>query len=353
VTMLVSRLKKRWVVVGAAIAAFGGLFSILDILPKLVGGYDYAWTLSFIPDVLLVIGLALLAATACTRWGPRLLTSSVSLFRAGPWWKSASLVVLFITLVGAGATSVGDWKRFYRLRVFSAKFDWNYLKAKSALVRGDFSGAVEFFKGMRSKDAYLSKDMSSRRRAEQVDTLQRLADVQSYLARYRRAVAKGGVSMADLLMVQRAARLSPDSKDVLSATLDAQRRLTVAIETYFVGVNALQKGEFAMAQSALQESLQKSSISFFDQELLVRYCADRDLQHFSSSELELIKGYLNIPVDRLRYVLKDAHPWVSSLLAMPSSPMVEGSKQLNYYQQMLKRDHVNADVRGYHPYGPL
>jgi|CZKX01.1.fsa_nt_gi hypothetical protein len=339
-TGIAARIKKRWAIIGGAITGIGALFSVLDILPKLVSSYENAWTLNFIPDVLLVMGLTLLAAVAYAQFGRELAASYADILGGGTRWQRASLVLLSLAMLGLVATSLGDWKKYYRQRVSSAKFDWSYVQARSALKRGDFVRAAAFFKSDHGKQKFLSTALKKKRDREEEDTLQRLADVDKYLKRYSQAATRVPISLPDLLLVQRAARLYPDSPDVLSATADAQQRLRAAMEPWFAGIGALQHGDTSLARLSFHESLEKGGISLFDQELLLRYCGQQDLRYFSSAEVEVLDGYLKIPVQRLRFLLRDAHPWIQALLALPSAPSAgDGPAQLSYYDQMLQRDH--------------
>jgi hypothetical protein len=339
-TGVATRIKKRWAIIGGTITGIGAVFSVLDILPKLVSSFENAWTLNFIPDVLLVMGLTLLAGVAYAQFGRGIASSYADVLRCGSWWQRASLVLLSLVVLGLVATSYGDWKKYYRQRVSSAKFDWGYVRARSALKRGEFITAAALLKSDRGTQKFLSTALKKKRDQEEADTLQRLVDVSKYLKRYRQAAAVAPISLPDLLLLQRAARLYPDSTDVLSTTGDAQRRLQAAVGFWLVGVGALQDGNVSLAGERFRRSHEKGGVSLFDQELLLRYCSQPDLRHFSAAEAEVLNGYLHIPVQRLRFLLIDTHPWVRALVALPSAPMAgTGASQLSYYEQTVQRDH--------------
>ena len=315
--------RERWAQIGALLALIGGVFGILDLIPRLLSDYERAWTLRFIPDILVTYGALLVAIGAYHKWGRTLMASCYNILFRGKIWQKAVITGLILALVVVAAYTVVELPRYYRVRLFSAKFDWHYANAKIALRNGDYQRALNEFKSQRDRFTYLPEETAARGRRNMMhDTNRRLSDVDNYLHRFKAETdAVRGIDFQDILLLQRASQLLPGSNEVLRLAKLANGKLDLALQSYFRAIALMQNSKFIEARKELKSSRQYMRL--LDQDLLIRYCELAEPEALSLEEREIIEFYLQTPIPEMEAILHE-HPLLEAVAKIgPKRPQSE------------------------------
>ena len=316
--------RQPWSILGGIVTAVGSFFSIFELLPRLSSGHSDAWTLHFLPDVLIGCGATIIAVSIARKWGSTWIRSYRYWLTRGRTWQKVTLLAAPVALVVVSIGAKSATSNYYRARLFMAKFDWPYAEAKAYLSIGEYEAAIAAFERQGERFGYMPPDTRTRRDWELQETRRRLADVKNYLARFERTKQQGTFGVGALLLVQRAFQLYPDSAEVLAAAKQASQMLRSRFDLYLSGLERWQNQDCLSAQKLLREP-RNGLVRIFDEEVLLRYCRNPAFEAFNDDEKEILNVYLSTPIEELRTILWE-HPLVRAIVRLPTEPRTKGAR---------------------------
>ncbi len=293
--------------VAALTALVAGVMGLLDVLPQLQTSHEYAWRLAFLPDLVTIAGLVAIAATLLgTKWLVHVVGGYRDAIVRGAPAARAVVLCLSAAVVVVPLVAARDVIRFYRCRMFIAKFDWHYSRGLEALRRRDWRMALQEFQLQRDRFGYLPPETKRLRDAAVDEIRWRLEDVNSYLRRFDSALGRGLLSMDDVLVIQRAACVDAKDPRVRAAATVAAQLVESGIAACCEAVSEIQAGRLSAAAALLSSGTPRTPrVRVCHEVVLHRYCRLGGPTLLSEDERALIEYYSRTPVGDLERVLRD------------------------------------------------
>jgi len=290
------------------------MLTLLGLAGALIGVFkDYRWAVYFIPDWLVLSAVSTFAYYAHHRWLKNFIPSLWNaLNTSNKLHRTGTLLLLLIVIIGGFFISSVSLK-YYRLRLFSAKFDWHYAYAKNNLEKGLYKEALNEFEKQGEHFSYLPKTTSELAIIEIDDTRKRLLEVDTYLGRVNEALDSNKTpNFMDLLLAQRAFTLYPKSAAVKEAKNRAVQRLNLALESYFKSITYLQRGNYRLAKQEMIVSRGHCQ-RLLHQDLLLKYCDSSHQTGFSKEDIKVSDFYLKTQIGEIRKTILESPllNWIS------------------------------------------
>jgi hypothetical protein len=231
----------------------------------------------------------------------------------------AALLLVGVLMVPWLALSCKD---YYRMRIFGAKFDWHYSRAKAALREDDFRKAAKEWDAQ-GRYTYIDTLCVPRVKRQHADVVARVKDCDHYIKQFT-TLARGAkaIPFNDLFMAQRASALMPDDPAVGEIVNLAGKRLETAIQPYRAGVAALRRSELRRAERLLWRS-DSLCPGILDVRVLRKWCDQEGRLSLSTSEREVVEGYIQASAAQLEDYF-NTNELLTGLATSQVAPGLEG-----------------------------
>jgi hypothetical protein len=331
-------LARFWAVGMGGLAAVTALAGALQNLPKLVLDSKDLWIGEFAWDFALAAIVLGYVPFLLSHTRVRIGASIAQLVRFGRTREVVVLTILMTLVLFLGIPVLTAVRESYAIRYHSSMMDWPFLKAKIALQQRDY-------KVVRKELALLGKQLYYPRFQESSDTASiegtlpakqrkrmlaecqlRARDAQEVLRRLEVQLSRDGISFEELMLLQRAANLDPESPGIGALAARAKAKVEGAITAYVAGVRSLQSGDTAVAASELQRA-EQTCRGMLHQTQLAMFARRTDKAPQNAEEASVLKFYLETPIADIERGLR-THPAVSFFLQTPSKPNRIVARQL-------------------------